>query len=162
MPIAECRVEDAEAMFKLTSEQLKKYRDPSGTLYVMLVEELLHDVLHDLAVIKRRLDIPNNVVSASGDRIVELLELLTFGRLRTQKEFKEICDLLSEISALDYQALREFWAVQYTPKQIVQALNSRHPDFMRVETFPAAIHNLLRISRSRKPEIPVSSPCATA
>lgn len=152
--------------FRLSEDDLKPaLRSPEGMLYIQLVVDTnVLDIQKDLEAIKIRLGMSRTNIHTTGKELCGHLQNLMNGRLATfatakrESDAYRLCELLSQISATDFQALRQFWGLRYTPVQIEQALtgySKRFEDAMP-EHFFLALHNLAYIGRYPSAKIPDS------
>ena len=152
----------------LTDERLKKIpTDDKGRYAVSieadsLIESL--DVHRRLERIEKALGISKGDITSIGDSLYSLINKLMSGNLSLEtrkhvRDFEYLCDLLSDISLIDFQILKDFWALRYTPKKIEQALyvtakTSTLPGLPKNLT--TALTNMALLSDGPRFEIPTS------
>ena len=152
----------------MTDDQLKKLPTDDKGRYAVSVDA---DSLVEALEIHRRLErvevalgLSKCDISEVGDTVYSLVNKLMLGRLncgtrKSEDEFEYLCDLLSKLSALDFQLLKDHWTLKYTPKRIEQALyvtakNSTRPGLPR--NLAAAISNMSLLSHGPEFKIPTS------
>ena len=153
--------------FGLSDEEIDQLPTDSAGKYPISLDtdSLLQvlDVEKRLTRIERALGLSRVDIHGIGDRVVGLTNELMLGRIRdharqSPSDIEELCELLAELSPMDYKMLQDFWDLKYSPGRVEEALymyGRKHPRHGTSAMYKA-LSNLHLIANTPALTLPVS------